>query len=329
LNPPAVASADPDLRALAALVRDAPGLRAKRDLDLLDRLAGGHGLRAGFDGDDAAAIPYGDGFLLVCAEAIAPALLAADPFAAGAAAVATNVSDIRAMGGRPLALVDTLVSPDREHAARVLDGLAWAADAHGVRIAGGHLTVGGAPALSASCTGTARALLPAAGARPGDVLLAAFCVEGVWRDLGTPVFSSLRDREPAKLREDGEALVEVAEAGLCHAARDVSMPGVAGSLLQMLELTGGCGATLDLDRLPRPPEVPVEHWLVMFPSFGFVLAARPERAGAAIDAFTRRDLACAACGAFDDSGILRLAAGGATAEVWDLAAAPVTRPGPR
>jgi len=106
----------------------------------------------------------------------------------------------------------------------------------------------------------------------------------------------------------------------------VSMPGVAGSLLQLLELTGGCGATLDLERLPRPREVPLEDWLVTFPSFGFVLAARPEHAAAAVAAFTRRDLACAPCGAFDDTGVLRLAAGDATAEVWDLGAEPLTRP---
>src|SRR6185437_10651965 len=152
-------------------------------------------------------------------------------------------------------------------------------------------------------------------ARPGDALLAAFCLEGVFRDApGAPIFSSLRDRPAARLREDGEALVEVAEAGLCHAARDVSMPGVAGSLLQMLELTAGCGATLDLDRLPRPAGLALADWLVTFPSFGFLLAAAPEHAEAATAAFTRRGLACAACGAFDDSGVLRLAAGGATAD---------------
>ena len=94
----------------------------------------------------------------------------------------------------------------------------------------------------------------------------------------------------------------------------------------MLELTGGCGATLDVERLPRPREVPLEDWLVMFPSFGFVLAAAPERAGAAVEAFARRDLACAPCGAFDDTGVLRLAAGGASADVWDLGAEPLTRP---
>jgi selenophosphate synthetase-related protein len=319
LNPRAVAA---DLPALAALVRDAPGLRAKRDLDLLARLPGDPAL----DGDDAAAIAHGHGHLLLCGEAIAPALLATDPYAAGAAAVATNVADIRAMGGRPVGLVDTLVSPDRGHAERVLDGLAWAAGLLGVPVAGGHLTIGGEPALSAFCTGTATTLLRARDARPGDVLLAAFCLEGRFRAGPPPLFTSMRDRAAAQLRDDGEALVEVAERGLCHAARDVSMPGVAGSLLQLLELTDRCGATLDLDVLPRPRDVALEQWLVTFPSFGFVLAAPPARAAAAAERFTSRGLHCRSCGVFDDTGVLRIAAGGATADVWDLAAEPLTRP---
>jgi selenophosphate synthetase-related protein len=306
-----------DLAHLAAVVRAAPGLQAKRDLRLLDRLP------FALDGDDAALVAHGDGRLVLCGEAIAPALLAADPFAAGAAAVATNVADVRAMGGRPLALVDTLVSPDRAHAERVLDGLAWAAERLGVPVVGGHLTLGAPAALSAFCTGTVATPLRAAAARPGDVLLGAFCLEGVQRGEDPPIFTSLADRDPAKLREDGEALVEVAERGLCRAARDVSMPGVAGSLLQLIELAG-CGATLDVDRLPRPEDVALERWLLTFPSFGFVLAAAPEHVEAACAAFARRDLACAPCGAFDDSRVLRLAGGGESAEVWDLAAEPLT-----
>ena len=86
-----------------------------------------------------------------------------------------------------------------------------------------------------------------------------------------------RARDPERLRTDGDALVEVAEGGLAHAARDVSMPGVAGSLLQLSELAK-VGATLDLDALPRPDTAPLERWLITFPSFGFVLAARPDRA---------------------------------------------------
>jgi selenophosphate synthetase-related protein len=306
----------PDLHQLAALIRGAPGLRAKRELTLVASAL------PAIDGDDAALIRHGDDHLVLAAEAILPDLVARDPFGAGAAAVATNVADVRAMGGRPVGLVDTLVSPDREHAERVLDGLAWAAGLLGVDVVGGHLTLGGSPALAAFCTGIARTPLRAAAAQPGDALVAAFCLDGEYRG-EAPFFSSLRRRAPERLRDDGEALVEVADRGLCRAARDVSMPGVVGSLLQLLELAR-CGATVDLDLLPRPPATPLERWLVTFPSFGFVLAAVPGREEEALEPFRARGLAAAVCGRFDATRVLRLAAGGAVADVWDLGGDPLT-----
>ena len=305
-----------DLDQLAVVVRSAPGLRAKRELALV------RAKLPGIDGEDAALIPRDGEYLVLGGEAIAPSFVARDPFGAGAAAIATNVADVRAMGGRPLGIVDTLVSPDEQHARQVLDGLAWAADLHGVPVSGGHLTLGGSPALSAFCTGVARSPLRASAARPGDDLIAAFCVDGEYRG-DAPFFSSLRHRTPEQLRADGEALPEVAEAGLCHAARDVSMPGVAGSLLQMIELAD-CGATLDVDRMPKPPGTELERWLVTFPSFGFVLAAPPATSAAACAVFTGRGLAASVCGSFDDTRALRLASGGDTAMVWDLAAEPLT-----
>ncbi|MEA2287936.1 MAG: uncharacterized protein QOJ21_3979 [Solirubrobacteraceae bacterium] len=310
--------AEADLEALATTVRTAPGLLAKRHLELVEMLD------AGIDGDDAALIPHGDEHLVMCGEAIAPAFVASDPRAAGAAAVVTNVSDIRAMGGRPLAIVDMIVSPDRGHASAVLDGLGWASRLLGVPIAGGHLTLGHPPALSASCTGVVRRPLRASAARPGDVLLAAFSLEGAYLTDDGAFFSSLQARSPDLLRTDGDALVDVAERGLCHAARDVSMPGVAGSLLQMIE-TAGCGAVLDIDRLPRPAGVALERWLLTFPSFGFLLAAPPSQAEAAQAVFAAHGLACAPCGAFEAGRALRLAAGSSSVEVWDLAREPLTR----
>jgi uncharacterized protein len=236
--------------------------------------------------------------------------------------VVTNVSDVRAMGGRPLGLLDMLVSPDRAHAEAVLDGIAWAAGLLAVDVVGGHLTLGHPPALSASCTGIARRPLRAANAQPGDALLAAYCLEGRYA-ANMPFFSSLRDRAPAELRDDGEALVEVAESGAAHAARDVSMPGLAGSLLQLLE-AAGCGATLELERIPRPGGVSIERWLATFPSFGFLIVAPPGGAGDAAQPFLRRGLECAACGRLDDSGLLRLAAAGDSTALWDLNVDPLT-----
>jgi selenophosphate synthetase-related protein len=304
------------LEQLAAAIRDSPALASKRDLALLTRLG------SPLDGDDGAVIAHGDEYLIVCGEAIHPEFVRSNPHAAGAAAVITNVSDVRAMGGRPVGLVDMLVSPDRAHAEAVLDGLAWAAGLLGIDVVGGHLTVGHEPALSASCTGVARRPLRAANAKPRDELLAAFCVDGRYTE-NTPFFSSLRDRAPDKLRDDGEALIEVAESGAAHAARDVSMPGVAGSLLQLLE-SAGCGATLELDRIPRPDGVSIERWLGTFPSFGFLLIAPPGAAADAAQPFLRRGLACAACGALDDSRVLRLAAAGDSTVLWDLNVEPLT-----
>jgi selenophosphate synthetase-related protein len=300
-----------DAQALAAAVRELPALHAKRDLQLVRRL-GPVG-----DGDDGALVRHGDEWIVLCGEAILPSFVAAQPHAAGASAVVTNVSDVRAMGGRPLAILDMLVSPDEAHAALVLEGLAWAAELLGVEVAGGHLTMGAAPSLSATCTGIARRPLRAAAARPGDLLLAAFCLEGRYMSDDNDFFTSLRDRAPERLRTDGDALVDVAEQGLCHAARDVSMPGAAGSLLQLLE-AAGCGAVLDVDRLPRPAGVPVARWLRTFPSFGFLLAAAPEHAGAACEVFDRRGLACAVCGEFEDARKLELRCGRDRATVWDL-----------
>jgi selenophosphate synthetase-related protein len=309
-----------NLEQLAARLRQSPALHAKRDLAILSRLG------APPDGDDGAAIAHGGEYLIVCGEAIHPGFVRSDPHAAGAAAVVTNVSDVRAMGGRPVGLVDMLVSPDRGHAEAVLDGIAWAAGLLGVDVVGGHLTLGHEPALAASCTGVARRPLRAANARPGDELLAAFCLDGRYT-ANAPFFSSLRDRPREQLRDDGEALVEVAESGAVHAARDVSMPGLAGSLLQLLEVAG-CGASLELDRIPRPEGVPIERWLETFPSFGFLLVAPPGAAADAAEPFLRRGLACAACGRLDDSGALRLAAGAGAVTLWDLTLEPLTHLGP-
>jgi uncharacterized protein len=306
-----------DAHALAGAVRDLPALHAKRDLQLVRRLG------AVGDGDDGALIAHGEEWIVLCGEAILPSFVAAHPRAAGASAVVTNVSDVRAMGGRPLAILDLLVSPDEAHAALVLEGLAWAAELLGVEVVGGHLTMGAGPSLSATCTGIARRPLRAAAARPGDVLLGAFCLEGRYMGDEQDFYTSLRDRAPAHLRDDGDALIEVAEAGYCHAARDVSMPGAAGSLLQLLE-AAGCGAVLDVDRLPRPDGVSVERWLRTFPSFGFLLAAAPQHVVAACRAFTRRGLACEPCGEFDGSRTLALVSGDTRATVWDLDIAPLT-----
>lgn len=310
-----------NLSDLARSVRAHPGLAGKRDLGAVAASLGG-------DGDDAAVVDDGAGHLVMAAEAILPAFVAAEPTAAGVAGVVTVVNDLAATGARPLALLDCLVAGDRALAGALLEGLRAGAALYGVPIVGGHATVaaGVAPGLSTFGVGRASRPLRARAARPGDVVTLVACLEGEM--LAGPegdVFSHLRGPRRPMARADLELLPELAEGGAAWAARDVSMPGVAGSLLQLCESAGGLGCALDLEALPVPAGTTLARWLLAFPSYAFlVVGDHPDVARAA----RARGLSAAALGTLDGSGVLRLAAGGAEEPVWDLGAEPLTGLGP-
>ncbi|HEX6261926.1 MAG TPA: AIR synthase related protein [Actinomycetota bacterium] len=300
--------------------REHPGLGAKRPLRIVREALGPSDAVTG-PGDDAAAIKHGDGHLLVAGEAMWPPFAEADPFGAGAAAVVANVNDVAAMGGRPLAIVDTIVGPE-EDARRALEGMGWAADLYGVPVVGGHLTVAkGPPSISAFVAGRARTLLSATRVAPGQVLLVACCREGRMRE-DFPFFSSLRERGE-RLRDDVAVLADVAEGDLAEAAKDVSMAGFLGSLAMLLEPTRA-GATVDLDAMPRPEGVANEDWAGAFPTYGFWLTARPEAAEDCRDAFLSRGLASELVGELDDTGVLRVRFAGEVGDLADLARDPPT-----
>ena len=70
-------------------------------------------------GDDCAAIRDGNGWLLFAAEGMLPSFVADDPWFAGYSAVMVNLSDVSAMGGRPIAIVDVLWSPGLDESGQI------------------------------------------------------------------------------------------------------------------------------------------------------------------------------------------------------------------
>jgi hypothetical protein len=310
---------------LVEAVRHHPGLVTKASLAMVAEVLGGDDPARG-PGDDGAVIEVGGRKVVTGGEAMWPPFVASDPRGAGIAAVVANVNDLAAMGARPLGLVDTIVAPQAT-ARRALEGLAHAAALYRVPILGGHLTVHEGPAsLSAFGIGLATRVLSAANVAPGQVVLVAACVEGRMRP-NFAYFSSIAERGE-RLGDDVRLLADVAEAGLCVAAKDVSMSGVLGSLAMLLE-SSGCGATIDVAALPRPDAVPLTEWSVAFPTFGFVLAAPPDRAGGCRRAFRRHGLECEACGVVDSSGIVRLHLGRDERQLFDLIREPLTGLRPR
>jgi selenophosphate synthetase-related protein len=303
-----------------------PAWQRKQDLRLLSQGA----LRLADEvGDDAVALPDGDGYLLLAAEVIWPPFVEVEPELAGRSVVLANANDIYAMGGRPIALLDTLIAPGVPEAIAVMRGISAGAGRYGVPILGGHLTLeADVTSVAAFIVGRAHRLLSGRLASPGDVLLLLTARAGRFH-ARFPFWDCSFDRSDADLRADLELLPEIAEAGLCDAARDVSMPGLLGSALQFLE-GSGVGAEIDLQAVPYPTEAygREELFLGSFPSYSFLLAVEEGQVEEVIARASGRDRVCARIGRVTSERRVVLIDGSERSTLWDFAVEPFSGFGP-
>ena len=306
------------LAEIAEKIRTSRGLAHKEDVSSVMRrlgLANETGTVA--IGDDCAAIPDGDGYLLLAIEGFLDEFVAGEPWFAGYCGVMVNVSDVAAMGGRPTAVVDAIWSRNGVRAAPVLAGLRAAADTYGVPIVGGHSNSrSDREQLAVAVLGRAKRLLTSFDGRSGDAIVAAIDLRGHYRE-PNPYWDASTGAAPQRLRADLEILPDLANTGLVHAGKDISMGGVVGTVLMLLECSV-LGGAIDVTRVPRPEGVPLDRWLLSFPSFGFVFCVAPSDLDAVVSRFTARGIACASIGTADQSRVVRLVDAGQEAMVWDF-----------
>lgn len=318
-----------NFEALIEQVRAHSGIAHKRDIQCLQSLLPTQPAPEHPNGDDCAVLPAADGYNLLAIEGFINAFVEQDPWFAGWCGVMVNVSDIAAMGGYPLAVVDALWGEGDAKAAEVMRGMAAAASAFNVPIVGGHTNLRSAQEqLAVAIMGRANALLSSFAAQPGHALVAAIDLRGAYR---APFlnWNAATTAPPERLRGDIAVLPQVAERGLAMAAKDISQAGLLGTAVMLLECSD-VGAEIDLLAIPHPDDVPWRDWLCSFPSFGYLLTTPLEQVDALLDSFHRRDIAVAQIGRITDSRQLWVHDGHAEHErqhsalFWDLADSALT-----
>src|SRR3984957_3312943 len=313
---------------IAATLRTSRGIAAKRDIAGAVARLGVSGDSVVPVGDACAAIPDGDGYLLLAIEGFMNEFVAGDPWFAGWCGVMVNISDVAAMGGRPLAVVDAIWSDGEEKAAPVLRGLRDASERFGVPVVGGHTNIRtDRGQLSVAILGRAKQLLTSFDAEPGDVLVAAIALRGRYRE----PFSNWEAATSApheRLRGDIELLPAIAEAGLARAAKDISQGGIAGTAAMLAECSG-VAIDIDLRKIPKPAEVALERWLLTFPSFGYILSVKPWHVAETVARFAARDIAAAAVGAVAQGSHVSIGDGISSETIWDFAERPLIGAAPR
>lgn len=184
----------------------------------------------------------------------------------GAKAILVNVSDLDAMGAEPRVVLLSLALPDAlplDDFDGLIDGVAEAARAARVAVAGGNLTRSPGPLIvDVTAMGAAhpRKTLRRDGGRPGDALwvtgtLGAAAAGLAWLERhgvpeeGHPAWPAVRRAcRPAPPVGTGLA---IARAGASRAAIDLS-DGLADGARRLAE-GAGCGVELDAGTLPIDP----------------------------------------------------------------------------
>lgn len=304
--------------AVAAALRASKGMAAKADIGIAAARLGLSGADAVAVGDDCAAIPDGDGFLLLAIEGFMNGFVAGDPWFAGWCGVMVNLSDIAAMGGRPVAVVDAVWAAGEAEAAPVLDGLRAASERFGVPVVGGHTNLDtDRGQLSVAVLGRASRLLTSFDARPGETLIAAIDLRGRYREPFSNWEAAL-EAPAARLRGDLELLPLIAESGLSRAAKDISQGGLVGTAAMLAECSG-VGVEIDLSRVPAPEGVDPARWLMSFPSYGYLLTATANDVPAILSLFEGRGIAASAIGTATADRRVTVTNGAARETIWDFA----------
>lgn len=308
-----------DLEILAESLREYLGATRKHSIKNIVNVFDERGTNPSF-GEDAAIIDYGDNALLLAADGIWDKLMRADPEWSGYCAVLVNVHDIAAMGGRPLGMVDVFSSSSAGITEKVLRGMKAGVEKFGVPIVGGHIHPDTPyTALDVAILGTVKkdCIIYSSTARAGDEVVLGIDLDGRVHPSSDLNWDSTFLKDPATVRYQVEAMVELGERKLLTAGKDVSNPGILGTLGMLLEVSG-VGADVLLDAIPKPPELTYDHWLKMYPGMGFIVTCRPEDTEQVIRVFKDHKLNAARIGKIVPGSRLDIHMGRERATVFDF-----------
>jgi selenide, water dikinase len=207
--------------------------------------------------DDAAVVVLADGLAIVqTADFFTP--IVDDPYAFGRIAATNALSDVYAMGGRPVSALNLVAFPLRtlgpEVLAEILRGGADAAAAAGAAVVGGHSIDDPEPKYGMAVIGVVdpAAVLTNAGGRAGDALVltkplgAGTVATALKRGLAG---AALVDRAVDVMTTLNDVAAEQARAAGAHALTDVTGFGLLGHLHE-LAAASGVAAEVDAAAIP-------------------------------------------------------------------------------
>lgn len=314
-----------DLKKIAKEIREFEGVTRKKPLaeliNIFDTVRCEYSNSVVDFGDDAAVIDIGgEDYILFAADGIWGRLVNASPWWAGYTSVLVNVNDIAAMGGKPVAMVNVLSSDDLDASRQLLRGIRDGIAKFGVPMVGGHLHPDTPyTSLSVAIIGTVKkgCEIKSGTAKTGDVVIAAYDMDGKVGPNSPYSFDTTTDKEPEEVRARYRVMQELGERKLLTAGKDISNPGLLGTLGMLLE-TSRKGARVDLKRIPVPEGVGLTQWLKIHPATGFIVTASQENESEVIRLFESTGYTASGIGIVDNTSKLEICCDDECVTVFDF-----------
>ena len=231
-------------------------------------------------GDDASAVDIGNNqVMLIAADGIWGQIMNVNPYWAGYCSVLVNVNDIAAMGGRPLAMVNIMSVKNDDIYEDLLGGIRDGCVKFGVPMVGGHLHPDAeSDSVGVAIVGIAKKdkLITSFAAKTGDKVIVAIDLDGKPHEMFSLNWDTTYDKDAQLVQDQITAVQYLAEHDYIKAGKDISNPGILGTLEMLLE-TSGKGAVVNLEDIPKNENMCWADWLKSYPGSGFVFTAPEDK----------------------------------------------------
>ncbi|PKL58351.1 MAG: methanogenesis marker 2 protein, partial [Methanomicrobiales archaeon HGW-Methanomicrobiales-5] len=134
-------------------------------------------------------------------------------------------------------------------------------------------------------------------------------------------WDSVTMKTAAEVRAQISLMELIGSRHLVTAGKDISNPGIIGTLGMLLEVSGK-GAEIDLALIPKPNlsanNVTFEQWVRMYPGMGFILTANKAHVQELIQLFASVGMTAHEIGTVNASRELRIHYEGQDTQVFDF-----------
>ncbi|MDH4123929.1 MAG: AIR synthase related protein [Thermoplasmata archaeon] len=313
------------LQEIVKSVRGYRGVLRKRDIGMLSSFFNGQpdDLLAA-KGEDAAVFKIADKTVAFAADGLMREFVEANPQWAGYCSVLVNVNDMLAVRARPKYAVNVISARNDTILTRIVSGMNEACEKFNVRMVGGHLHPDAdSDSISVSMIGEVEdgcPLLSSTGQAGEKIIMITDC-DGEF----TESIPYSWDCTSKKSASELDAMVRKLLAALKNfsAGKDISNPGLLGTLAMLLE-SSGIGGDVDVGEIAQPSGTNLVQWLTSYHGMGFIGTAPQSNVGKIADLLSGSSLSMAVIGEtiFEKKLVLRM--GNAQSTLYDLSKEKIT-----